>query len=154
MHCTVNRAIGISLLLILLGGCSGVRSYSRSTPTPLADAYACAVRQLKEMGYTLELEDSVGTLAQARREITGFVERARRGAATATRVITVGLAGGASRRYDELTVFVYRRQYPQGNTIEATAGMVTLDGDTRERGSPTDAAKRDARTLLTTCAAR
>ena len=55
---------------------------------------------------------------------------------------------------DELTVFVYTRPYPQGNTVEATAGMLTTTEATLERTSPTDLAKREARALLTACAPR
>jgi hypothetical protein len=82
------------------------------------------------------------------------VESARRGAAKATELVTVGLAGGSRKRYDELTVFVYGRVYPQGNTIESTAGLLTVSGRTEDRGAPTEDAKRDARRLLITCAVR
>jgi hypothetical protein len=144
----------VPISLLLLAACGGVRSYTRPTVGPLPDAYACAVRRLQEMGYTLTLQDSVGGLVQGRREITGIVEAARRGAAKATEVVTVGLAGGSRKRYDELTVFVYFRQYPQGNTVESTAGLLTLSGQTEERGAPTDDAKRDAKRLLGACALR
>lgn len=141
-------------VLLLLAGCAGVRSFSRSTPAPLADAYTCAARQLRGLGYRIVLEDSVGGVAQARREITGLVETARRGAAVATKVITAGLAGGERTRYDELTVFTYSRGYPQGNTLEITAGMLYVGGGQESRTSPTDAAKKDARMLLQRCAGR
>lgn len=144
------------LLLLMAGiaGCAGVRSYTRTTPVPLTNAYDCAVDVLGRLGYSVELQDSVGLLVQGRREITGIVESARRGAAAATDLITVGLAGGKRTRYDELTVFVYTRPYPQGNTVEATAGMLTIGEGTLERTSPTDLAKREARALLTACAPR
>jgi hypothetical protein len=142
------------LALALLAGCAGVRSYSRPTSTPLTTTYACAARQLRDLGYSVEIADSIGGLAQARREITGLVETARRGAAVATKVITAGLAGGGRTRYDELTVFIYNRGYPQGNTLEVTAGMLTVAGDQEERSSPTDDAKRDAKKLLAACAGR
>jgi hypothetical protein len=144
----------ILISLLLLAACGGVRSYTRPTVGPLPDAYACAVRKLQEMGYTLTLQDSVGGLVQGRREITGIVEAARRGAAKATEVVTVGLAGGSRKRYDELTIFVYLRQYPQGNTVESTAGLLTVSGQTEDRGAPTDDAKRDAKRLLSACALR
>jgi hypothetical protein len=148
------RRVGILLCIGLLTACTGVRSYTRTTPTPLANAYGCAVGALEQLGYSVELQDSVGLLVQGRREITGLVETARRGAAAATDLITVGLAGGKRTRYDELTVFVYTRPYPQGNTVETTAGMLTVTAETLERTSPTDAAKRDARALLRACAPR
>ena len=121
---------------------------------PLSDAYTCAVYQLQEMGYSLELEDPVGGLVQGRREITGFVETTRRGAARVTEVITIGIAGGNRTRFDELTISIYRRQYPQGNTIEATSGMLTTAGEAEERSSPTDQARGDARRLIEACAPR
>ena len=121
---------------------------------PLANSYRCALDAMQRLGYSVELQDSVGLLVQGRREITGLVETARRGAAAATDLITVGLAGGKRTRYDELTVFVYTRPYPQGNTVEATAGMLTITEQTLERTSPTDLAKREARALLTACAPR
>lgn len=148
------RSLGILLCIVVLAGCSGVRSYSRTTPVPLEASYGCSVRALEQLGYAVELQDSVGMLVQGRREITGIVETARRGAAAATDLITVGLAGGKRTRYDELTIFIYTRPYPTGNTVEATAGMLTVAGETIERTSPTDAARRDARALLTACAPR
>jgi hypothetical protein len=148
------RTTAPALALTLLAGCAGVRSYTRSTPTPLPTTYVCATRQLEGLGYKIEIEDSVGGLAQARREITGIVETARRGAAVATKVITAGLAGGGRTRYDELTVSIYNRGYPQGNTLEVTAGMLIVSGDDEERTSPTDDAKRDAKKLLAKCTGR
>ncbi len=149
----MSRSLPIAALL-LFAACGGVRSYTRSTIAPLPDAYSCARRSLDYLGYTLTLQDSLGGLIQGRREITGIVETARRGAAKATELVTVGLAGGSRKRYDELTVFVYMRVYPQGNTVESTAGLLTVSGQTEERGAPTDAAKLDARRLLATCAQR
>lgn len=141
-------------LLALMAGCTGVRSYSRGTLAPLADAFACSSQQLRTLGYQVELADSIGGLLQGRREITGITETARRGAAAATEVLTGGLAGGKRTRFDELTVFVYMRHYPQGNTVEVTAGMLTVgeNGQGQEQSAPTDAAKRDARRLLDACA--
>ena len=140
------------VLSALLAGCTGVRSYSRGTLAPLTDALTCSERQLEAMNYEIELADSIGGLLQGRREITGLTEAARRGAAAATEVLTVGLAGGKRTRFDELTVFVYMRHYPQGNTIEVTAGMLTQDEEGAEQSAPTDDAKRDARRLLNACA--
>lgn len=148
------RRLGLLLCIVTVAGCTGVRSYTRTTPVPLSNSYGCAVDVLQRLGYNVELQDSVGLLVQGRREITGLVESARRGAAAATDLITVGLAGGKRTRYDELTVFVYTRPYPQGNTVEATAGMLTVGEETLERTSPTDLAKREARALLTACAPR
>ena len=140
--------------MTLLASCSVTRSYSLATLARPSYAYTCAVYQLQEMRYTLELQDPVGGVVQARREITGFVETARRGAARATEVITLGVAGGSRTRYDELTVAVYKEQYPQGNTSQATAGMLTVAGEVQERSKPTDAAKTDARNLIDACAPR
>lgn len=142
------------LVLLLLPACTGVRSWSRGTLAPLGDAFTCSQRQLEEMDYRVELADSIGGLLQGRREITGITESARRGAAAATEVLTGGLAGGRRTRFDELTVFVYMRHYPQGNTIEVTAGMLTVggEGEEQEQSAPTDEARRDARRLLDVCA--
>lgn len=140
------------LLFAALAGCTGPRSFSRGTTSPLPDAFACAERQLRQMGYALALVDSVGGLLQGQREITGIREAARRGASAATEVITAGLAGGARERFDEITVTVFQRQYPQGNTIEVTAGLLTLTETSREQGAPTDDARRDARAVIARCA--
>jgi hypothetical protein len=155
-HRGVKLLLRLALLCLLpvAVGCTGTRTYARGTLAPLSDVYACAVHQLGQLGYELALQDSVGGLAQGRRQITGLVETARRGAARATRVITGGLAGGSRDRYDELTISVYRRRYPQGNTIEATAGMLVVAGETDEREEPTDQAIADARTLIDACAPR
>jgi hypothetical protein len=138
--------------LLLLAGCTGTRTYTRSTLAPLSDAYTCAAYQLQELGYALELQDPVGGLVQGRRQISGIVETVRRGAARATGVVTVGVAGGNRKRYDELTITVFRRHYPQGNTVEATAGMLILYGDNADRTKPTEEARSDAQKLLDACA--
>lgn len=148
------RRLLILLVLPPLVACAGPRAYSRATLSPLPDAFSCAQRELEAMGYTAVLTDSIGGLLQGHREISGIREAARRGASAATEVITVGLAGGKLNRYDELTVFVYTRQYPHGNTVEVTAGMLTVTDGEHEQGSPSDAAKRDARQLLSRCADR
>ena len=110
---------------------------------------------MEDLEYDIVLADTVGGLLQGQREITGIREAARRGAAAATELITVGLAGGQRVRYDELTVFVYTRLYPQGNTLEATAGLLTVDEDTvRVRSRPSDDARGDARQLADRCAPR
>ena len=140
--------------LIALAGCSAPRSYTRPVPYPLRDAFSCALEQLQTLEYSVVLADTVGGLLQGRREITGIREAARRGAAAATEVITAGLAGGKRTRYDELTVFVYTRLYPQGNTLEATAGLLVVGENDRSRDSPSDAAREDARTLADRCAPR
>jgi hypothetical protein len=150
----MRPTLAVLAVLVLSAACSPARTYSRSTLAPLADAYACAAFQLGELGYSVELEDPVGGLLQARREITGIVETARRGAARATQLITLGVAGGGGTRFDELTISVHRRQYPQGNTIQATAGMLTVAGEVSERARPTDGARADARALIDACAPR
>lgn len=149
----MRRSLSL-VALLLLTACGGVRSYTRTTTAPVPDAYACATRTLEALGYSLVLRDSLGGLVQGRREITGIVETARRGAAKATELVTIGLAGGSRHRFDELTVFVYMRVYPQGNAVESTAGLLTVSGQTEERSAPTDAARLDARRLLATCATR
>ena len=142
------------LLLVLATACAAPRTYTRATPYPLRDAFACALTQMQTMEYEVVLADTVGGLLQGRREITGIREAARRGAAAATEVITVGLAPGPRTRYDELTVFVYTRLYPQGNTIEATAGQLVVGDEDRTRGSPSDGARGDARAIAERCAPR
>ncbi len=149
----MRRSVCLALAA-LLSGCTSVRSFSRGTLAPLTDAFTCSAQQLRAMEYEIELADSIGGLLQGRREITGLTEAARRGAAAATEVLTAGLAGGKRTRFDELTVFVYMRHYPQGNTIEVTAGMLTVEegGQAQEQSAPTDEARRDARSLLDVCA--
>jgi hypothetical protein len=142
------------LLLILVSACSAPRSYTRATPYPLRDAFSCALAQMSSMDYEIVLADTVGGLVQGRREITGIREAARRGAAAATEVITVGLAGGKRTRYDEITVFVYTRMPPHGNTLEATAGLLIVGDDDRTRSRPSDGSRGDARAIADRCAPR
>ena len=106
------------------------------------------------MEYEVVLADSVGGLLQGRREITGITEAARGAAAAATELITVGLAGGKRTRYDELTVYVYTRLYPLGNTLETTAGLLIVGEEDRTRDSPSDKARSDARALADRCSPR
>lgn len=148
------RPLQILVLMIVFAGCSKPGSYTRPTPLPLRGAFACALEQLESLEYSVVLADTIGGLLQGRREITGIREAARRGAAVATEVITAGLAGGSRTRYDELTVFVYTRVYPQGNTLEVTASLLVVGDEDRTRGSPSDGAKGDARVLADQCAPR
>lgn len=110
---------------------------------------------MESLEYEVVLADTLGGLLQGQREITGLREAARKGAAAATEIVTVGLVGGRRTRYDELTVFVYSRLYPQGNTLEATAGLLIVDGAAdRTRTRPSDAARADARVIADHCAPR
>ncbi|HUE96386.1 MAG TPA: hypothetical protein VMN39_06980 [Longimicrobiaceae bacterium] len=149
------RPIFYALLgIALLGACAAPRSYTRAAPFPLSSTFECALAQMRELEYEIVLADTIGGLLQGRREITGIRETARRGAAAATEILTAGLAGGKRTRYDEITVFVYTRLYPQGNTLEARAGLLTVGEDDRTRVNPSDAARADARTLADLCAPR
>jgi len=141
-------------LLLAFGACAAPRTYTRATPFPLRDAFACALSQIQTMEYEVVLADTVGGLLQGRREITGIREAARRGAAAATEVITVGLTPGPRTRYDELTVFVFTRLYPQGNTVEATAGLLVVGDEDITRGGASDGARSDARAIAERCAPR
>lgn len=147
------RSLLTLLILISLVGCGGFRTYTRATLAPLGDAFACASAELEKMGYTVELRDSVGGVVQAQREITGLTESARRGAAAATEVITIGLAGGRRVRFDQLTVLVYSRPFPEANAIDVTAGLLTIAGEDYEQSPPTSDARRDARRLAAACSA-
>ena len=141
--------------ILFAGACSAPRSYTRPTPQPLPAVFDCARDQMLAMDYEIVLADAVGGLLQGQREITGITEAARRGAAVATDILTAGLAGGNRTRYDEITVFLYTRRYPQGNTLQATAGLLTVeDDDQRVRSRPSDAAREDARQLADACAPR
>lgn len=126
----------------------------RTTPFALGDAFSCAIEQMRAMEYEIVLADTVGGNVQGRREITGIGEAARGAAAAATELITIGLAGGKRTRYDQLTVFVYTRLYPLGNTVETWAGLLIVGEDDRTVGNPSDAARRDARTLADRCSPR
>lgn len=142
------------LLLAVVAACAAPRTYTRPTPFALAGAFDCAFQAMRDLEYDIVLADTVGGLLQGRREITGIREAARRGAAAATEILTAGIAGGRRTRYDELTVYVYTRLYPQGNTLESTAGLLTVSDEDRARGEPTDAARADARTVADRCAPR
>lgn len=145
------RSLLSLLLLLTLAACGGFTTYTRGSLAPLEDLFACATQRLEEMGYTLTLSDSVGGVVQGQREITGLTETARRGAAAATEVITIGLAGGKRTRFDQITVTVYWRMYPAGNAIDATAGLLTVTGEEQEQSPPTRTARGDARRLAGTC---
>lgn len=140
--------------LALLGACAAPRTYIRATPYPLADAFTCALEQMQSMEYQIVLADTVGGALQGRREITGIREAARGAAAAATELITIGLAGGKRTRYDELTVYVFTRLYPLGNTVETTAGLLIVGDDDRTLGNPSDAARADARRIADRCSPR
>jgi len=145
------RSLLSLLILFSLTACGGFQTYTRSTLAPVEDAFTCAIGQLEGMGYVVELRDSVGGVLQAQREITGITESARRGAAVATEVITIGLAGGKRRRFDQLTVLVYTQPFPRGNAIDVTAGLLTTGDDLQEQSPPTRDARRDARRLAINC---
>jgi hypothetical protein len=148
------RALLLIVGLVLLGACAAPHTYVRATPYPLGDAFACALEQMRGMEYEIVLADTIGGLLQGRREITGIREAARGAAAAATELITIGLAGGKRTRYDELTVFVYTRLYPLGNTLETKAGLLIVGDEDRTLGNPSDAARTDARALADRCSPR
>lgn len=147
------RTVLLFGLLFGLAACSAPRTYTRPTPYGLRDAYSCALAQMQALEYEVVLADTVGGIVQGRRRITGIREAARRGAAAATEVITAGLTAGPRTRYDEITVFVYTRPYPDGNTVESTAGLLVVGDDDRTRESPSDGARADARAIADRCAA-
>jgi hypothetical protein len=147
------RSLLSLLLLISVVGCGGFRTYTRATLAPLGNAFSCAASELERMDYVVELRDSVGGVVQAQREIKGLTESARRGAAAATEVITAGLAGGKRVRFDQITVLVYSRPFPDGNAIDVTAGMLTITDGEYEQSPPTSTARRDARRLAGACSA-
>lgn len=148
------RAIFVIFTCLLLGACGAPGAYTRATAFPLAGAFACAQEQMTTMDYEIVLADSVGRLLQGRREITGIRESARRGAAAATELITVGLTAGPRTRYDQLTVLVYTRTYPLGNTVETTADMLIVGEADLSRDNPSDDARADARVLADRCSPR
>lgn len=148
------RAIIALIIVVLLGACAAPRTYTRATPYPLGDAFACALEQMRTLEYDIVLADTIGGVLQGRREITGIREAARGAAAAATELITIGLAGGKRTRYDELTVYVYTRLYPLGNTLETTAGLLIVGDGDRTFGNPSDAARTDARSLADRCSPR
>jgi hypothetical protein len=148
------RSLLVIVGLALLASCAAPHTYTRATPYPLGDAFTCALDQMRGMEYEIVLADTIGGLLQGRREITGIREAARGAAAAATELITIGLAGGKRTRYDELTVFVYTRLYPLGNTVETKAGLLIVGEDDRTLGNPSDAARADARRLADRCSPR
>jgi hypothetical protein len=50
------------LRALLLAACSAPRTYTRATPYPLPDAFACAEEQLRDMDYTIVLADTAQAL--------------------------------------------------------------------------------------------
>ncbi|CAN5795111.1 hypothetical protein BH23GEM6_BH23GEM6_02060 [soil metagenome] len=145
------RSLLSLLILFSLTACGGFRTYTRATLAPLGDTFVCATNHLESMGYVVELRDSIGGVVQAQREITGITETARRGAAAATEVLTIGLAGGKRRRFDQITVLVYNQSFPQANAIDVTAGLLTTADDVHEQSPPTREARQDARRLAISC---
>lgn len=136
----VQMRAGILLsFTALLGACSTAPlSYVSATPRPLEDAYACSLRKLNELGYTV---------SNTNRE-AGFISGTKQTSGLGTQILT------GSQYHDQLTVSIFDSENG-GRQIRATAGRVdrntSILGTSTTGVAPTPAGIADADALLKAC---
>jgi hypothetical protein len=138
------RATAASLLLLASAACATLPS----TPAPpsrtvasgsAGEAFACAMRQVNELGYVVADADREAGFIRADRDHTGLGD---------------ALLGGVEK-YDQLTVTVYPRE--DGRTlVRVVSGgyQVQTRGDNagaRVSGIATEQAGADVQTILRKC---
>lgn len=113
-------------------------SFSSPTPRPAEDAYACALRKVNELGYTV---------TNTSRE-SGFISGTKQTSGLGTQLLT------GSQYHDQLTVSVFSAG-DTSRTIRVTAGR--LDANTNALATrttavaPTEKGKTDAKAVLESC---
>ncbi len=130
--------LALTSCTMMLGCSTKPISYLTTTPRPAEDAYACALRMVNQLGYTV-----TNTSAAA-----GFIAGTKQTSGLGTRILT------GSEYHDQLTVSVFGDE-DGGRRIRVTAGRIdqnsNLFGTSTKSMKPSDSGKNDATTLLGEC---
>jgi hypothetical protein len=137
------RTIASTLAFLALVGCSGGHpiSYFALTPQPSPDAYACALRKVNELGYTITNTSKDAGFLTADKQTTGTMHK----------ILT------NSEVHDQLTVSVFDDAATQQRKVRVTAGTTEaktglLGGTSTSAQSPSDSGIADANSVLSACA--
>lgn len=126
-------------LLLLAAACSTAPvSYLVTTPQPTDAVYACALRKVNELGYTVtNTNKDAGFITGVKQTGSGF-----------TQVMT------GRHTSDQLTVAIFTDAAGK-KTVRATTGQVSkktnLFGTSEEPAAPSEAGMHDANDLLLAC---
>jgi hypothetical protein len=137
----MRRSVSM-LVLIAVSACgkSGPVSYLSTTPAPTPDAYACALRKINELGYTVTNTSREAGFISGEKSTTGSLKRALTG----------------SQYASILTVSIFDDPATKARKIRATAGQSrersNLLTTSKSTEAPSDLGIADANSLLTACA--
>jgi hypothetical protein len=138
---TTQMAMGAFLLASLVGCSSAPISYAASSPTPQDGLYACALRTVIELDYTVTATNKdAGFITAEHRTSTGLGED-----------LTV------QRYHDVLTVSILDQTGGGSRRLRVTVGQtrrttVLLGRSSEANIAPSDKGKADANTILAACA--
>jgi hypothetical protein len=127
-------------IVLLLAACSSAPiSYFALTPQPADGAYACGLRKVNELGYTI-----TNTNKDA-----GFITGDKQTSGMATRVLL------GSEKHDQITVSVFDDAATHQRKVRVTTGQ-TEDkansfGSSKSAKKPSDQGIADANAILTAC---
>jgi hypothetical protein len=131
----------IAAALLFVAGCStGPVSFTGLSPDVSDALYACALRQVNQMGYTVTNTD----------RDAGFITGEKQTSGLGTALLT------GQQYHDLLTVSVFDGSDGK-RTMRVTAGQtqqsaVGFGAASRTQVAPKDSGKRDAMSILTACA--
>lgn len=130
--------IGV-LALAAACGKGGPISYLATTPAPVTDAYACSLRKINELGYTVSNTNREAGFITGEKSTTGKFSRAMTG----------------SQYTSILTVSVFDDPSSKGRRIRVSAGQSrersNLFTSSKSTESPSDVGIADANSLLSAC---
>ncbi len=136
----MGRVLTLVAIALAVSSCrTAPISYLSLTPRPLDDAYACSLRKVNELGYTVS-----NTSKEA-----GFITGTKQTSGLGTKLLT------GSEYHDQLTVSIFDAPNAGGRTIRVTAGRAdrrsNLFGTSTQAVKPSKAGTSDANALLAAC---
>jgi hypothetical protein len=138
---TTRMAMGACLLASLVGCSSAPISYAASSPTPQDGLYACALRTVNELDYSVTTTNKdAGFISAEHRTSTGLGED-----------LTV------QKYHDVLTISILEQPAGGPRRLRVTVGQtrrttVLLGRSSESNIAPSDKGKADANTVLAACA--
>lgn len=134
-----NAYMLLPLAVLQMACNAGPVSYLVATPAPSETAYACALRKLNELGYTV---------TNANKE-AGFIAGDKQTSGIGTQLLT------GQQYHDQLTVSIFDAAAGAGRKIRATSGKIAqssnIFGSSQKGVAPSDKGKADANDLLLAC---
>ena len=138
MKILTRAALSVSTITVVACGGTPI-SFASVTPQPAADAYACALSKVNELGYTVTNTNKEAGFITADKQKTGALAKALLG----------------SEDHDQLTISVFNDGTTGKRKVRVTAAATSaqsnLFGTKTSAKSPSEEAVADANTLLTAC---